>query len=132
MKKKIKKAIAAFSLSCMILSTVNVFATNQEFSFKFTKKDQKKNAQAYRKEDNEQNAYVTVKSGLKSGDVFGCRVRLYGVGSPMTDYTLISDFKKHRIPYTISVCKGYNNYLVGQIDSTSSRSSYTVSGLWIP
>lgn len=136
MRKKLGKVTALALTLCMTLGSTGVFAANQSFKFDFTAKDQKKQTADYAKEDNEQNAYVTLKdtnySNFISGDVFGCRVRKASGNAAVTNYTTIKKIGKYKLPYT---AKGYKNtkyHLVGQIDSSGDYSVLKVEGVWLP
>ena len=136
MRKKLGKVTALTLALCMSLGCTGVFAANQPLKFNFTAKEQKRQRDNYAKEDNEQNAYVTLKdtnySNFLPGDVFGCRVRKASNNAAVTNYTLIKKIKKYKLPYT---AKGYKNtkyHLVGQIDSSGDYSSLKVQGVWLP
>lgn len=132
-----KRTFLLLLVCCMMLGSMSVSAAGKSFDFTFTSKGQKKQTEAYKKADNEQNAYVTIQENavenfIDDSDVFGCRVRKESNDAAMTDYTLLKKTARYRLPYT---SKGYANtsyYLMGQIDSTSSYKTLTVQGIWVP
>lgn len=134
--KKLKKLSLLLLVCSMLVGTLSVSAAGEPFSFVFTSKDQKKETLSYSKEDNEQNAYVTIKDtdndNFLPGDVFGCRVRRASNDSAVTDYTLLTQYGRYVLPYTTTGYAGTAYYLRGQIDSTGQYSVLIVEGEWLP
>lgn len=130
--KKIITRISALTLAvCMMFGSVSVFAGGQSFSFKFTDYNQKKEADVYAKEDNEQNSYVTP-SNLKSGYILGCRVIRKSDKVAINDYTLCKSNRKYVLPILNTTKKGKKCYLRGQLDDSGKKGSVTVKGTWLP
>lgn len=134
--KKLRKATLLLLVCSMLMEAISVCAGGQSFTFRFTSKDQKKQTTSYAKEDNEQNAYVTLQELAEStfitGDVLGCRVRRASNASAMTDYTLLREINRYVLPYTSTGYAGVSYYLVGQIDSTGMYDNLVAEGVWLP
>lgn len=137
MIKKLSKSIILLLALAICTSGSVASAAGHTLSFDFTSKSQTKNTDSYAKNDNEQNAYVTLKDSagndfIPGEDVFGCRIRRTSDDAFMTDYSLTNKFITYKLPYTK---KGYKNkkyYLRGKIDSSGKYSILSVRGLWLP
>lgn len=112
-------------------------AAGHRLSFDFTSKSQTKNTASYAKNDNEQNAYVTIKDSsgndfIPGEDIFGCRIRRTSDDAFMTEYTLTNKFITYKLPYTKRGYKDKKYYLRGKIDSSGKYTVLSVRGLWLP
>ena len=137
MIKNLRKAIVLLIALAICAGGSIASASGHKLSFDFSNKSQAKKTAAYAKNDNEQNAYVTIKNSNDSDfvageDVFGCRVRRASDDAFMTEYTLTKKFITYKLPYTKKGYKGKKYYLRGKIDSTGAYPFLSVRGLWLP
>lgn len=135
--KKIKKLVIVSTACCLLLGCTSAYGANQTFKFSFTSKTQKKQTVSYAKEDNEQNAYVTLldtsySDFIDGEDVFGCRIRRKSNDNAVTKYKKIKKVGKYVLPYTKTGYKNVEYYLRGQIDSTGEYDVLHVQGKWLP
>lgn len=134
--KKIKKITLMILVCSMLMGTISISAAGEAFSFTFYNKVHKEQTESYPKEDNEQNAYVTIQDTVGDefieGDVFGCRVRKASNDSAVTDYTLMTQYGRYVLPYTSIGYAGTEYFLRGQIDSTGVYSFMIIGGVWLP
>lgn len=133
MKRKISVLLACL----MLVNALPVLAAGQNFAFSFTSKNQLRSSASYAKEDNEQNAYVTIiesdtENFVDNVDVFGCRVRRSSNNAAVTNYTLLTTTSNYQLPYITTGYQGVEYYLRGQIDDTSVYSALEVEGRWLP
>ena len=134
--KTLKKTILFLLICSMLTETINISAAGESFSFTFYNKIHKQQTESYPKEDNEQNAYVTIQDTVgddfTEGDVFGCRVRKASNESAVTDYTLMTQYGRYVLPYTSTGYTGTEYFLRGQIDSSGEYSFMIIGGVWLP
>lgn len=133
-KKLYLKAAAVTAVFAM--TAVPVCAAGVSFKFTLESKNEKMTTAAVQKQDNEQNAYVTlvedVYDSYGNGDVLGVRVR-DSLGNACTDYTLFKGYEKKVLPYTqIYGSAGSYYKLRGQVDESSAFNYLEVNGVWLP
>lgn len=137
MVKNLRKAMVLLLALSICTGGSVASAAGHKLSFDFTSKSQTKSTDPYAKNDNEQNAYVTVEDSsnndfIPGEDVFGCRIRRASDDEFMTEYTLTNQFITYKLPYTKEGYKNKKYYLRGKIDSSGKYSVLSVRGLWLP
>lgn len=137
---KIAKRVVAGIVAAMLMSSVfaaPAFAARGQYYYDFQKGEDPHVCGPVVKDDNEQNAYISIKRGdvyfEENKSAFGTRVRLLS-GEHATVYRVWTQFKDSQTMgyYTGRGNAGWNYKLYAQVDDSSQTQWVRIWGYWFP